>query len=299
MLGGPLLTLPGINPLHWSTATFIVLAAGTLLLHFLIPRSERWSLRLLRETLLVIPAILLYFLVRGLVNAHSATASAHALRVIDFERSLGIFWEPYLQRKILASNLIVDLVNWVYVWGHWPFIIVVLIWLAIFHQEKFVVYRNTVFISGLIGFSFFLIYPEAPPRLVEGISVVDTITLRSQSYRVLQPPALADPYAAMPSLHFGWNLVMGIAVFRVATRWPVRITGVIVPVAMFCAIILTANHYFLDAFVGAIVVLFSMAIATHLQAIQDFARQQSDQAVRRFRRKYSERGLDHSGDTSD
>jgi glycerophosphoryl diester phosphodiesterase len=106
----------------------------------------------------------------------------------------------------------------------------------------------------------FAVFPVAPPRLMPGYDFIDTVTLRSNSYRVLQPSALANPYAAMPSLHFGWDLLMGIALVREASRPAVRALGFVLPVGMFLAVVLTANHYILDAVVGGSLVLISLYI---------------------------------------
>ena len=70
--------------------------------------------------------------------------------------------------------------------------------------------RNAMFISGAAGLVVFATYPVAPPRLLDGGPFVDTVTTWSNSYRVLQPPSLVNKYAAVPSLHVGWNLLVGI-----------------------------------------------------------------------------------------
>ena len=97
-------------------------------------------------------------------------------------------------------------------------------------------------ISGLIGFVFFAVVPMAPPRFVLP-EIVDTVTESSSGYRALQPPALTNQYAALPSLHFGWNLLLGIVLFQATTRIPVRAFAVGMPVAMAFAVVATANHY--------------------------------------------------------
>jgi PAP2 superfamily len=107
----------------------------------------------------------------------------------------------------------------------------------------------------------FALYPAAPPRLVPNLGLVDTVTLRSHVYRVLQPPALADLYASMPSPHFGWNLLVGIAVVRHARTLLGRLVGVILPAAMFSAIVLTANRFIVDGVAGGCVGLAGLGVA--------------------------------------
>ena len=101
-----------------------------------------------------------------------------------------------------------------------------------------------------------------------GLDVVDTVTTRSYAYRVLQPPDLTNPYAAMPSLHFGWNLLMGIAIFREARRVGIKLLGILMPVAMFFAIVFTSNHYILDGLAGGVLVLMSLLTVTMLPTIR-------------------------------
>jgi hypothetical protein len=105
----------------------------------------------------------------------------------------------------------------------------------------------------------FTVYPMAPPRFMDAWGFVDTVTLHSHSYRVLQPPSLVNQYAAMPSLHVGWDLLMGIAIARHAAgrmRW----IGYALPVLMFSAVVLTANHYLADGVVGGLVVLAALGV---------------------------------------
>ncbi len=206
------------RPAHLKSRTYILLIVVTILGHFRIPQSSDRHISLLREALLFFPAVLLYFLVRGLVAPDSALASRHATQLIHIERWTGIFWEPSIQHAALAHHTLVDLVNWIYIWAHWPLLTVVIVWLALCHHDAYLRYRNAMLISGVMGMLIFVLYPVAPPRLVAQQGFTDTITLYSQSYRILQPPALVDPFASMPSLHFGWDLLMGLAVLREA-RW--------------------------------------------------------------------------------
>jgi hypothetical protein len=129
---------------------------------------------------------------------------------------------------------------------------------------------NAFLLSAAIGMVIFALFPVAPPRLMPGLDLEDTVTRHSHSYRVLQPPGLTNPFAAMPSLHFGWNLLAGIAIFREARHPLARAFGVVMPVMMFSAIVLTANHYILDGLVGGALTTVCLLIAIYLP--QDGAR---------------------------
>jgi membrane-associated phospholipid phosphatase len=144
--------------------------------------------------------------------------------------------------------------NWIYIWGHWPVITAVLFWLFLRHPAGYREVRNTMLLSGGIGLFVFALYPVAPPRLA-GLGLVDTVTEYSTSYRVLQPPAFVNQYAAMPSLHVGWDLLMGIAMLTWSTHLVVRLLGIALPTLMALSVVLTANHYVIDAVAGIALVL--------------------------------------------
>jgi hypothetical protein len=115
-------------------------------------------------------------------------------------------------------------------------------------------------ISGAIGLVIFALFPVAPPRLAD-VDIVDTVTLHSNSYRVLQPPGLVNQFAAVPSLHFGWNLLIGIVLFTKGQNVITRAAGLAIPPIMLLAIVLTANHYIIDALLGGMVALAGLALA--------------------------------------
>jgi hypothetical protein len=267
----PLITLPNwSNPFEWSTITYLIVISLLLIAHRQIPRGGTWYYRLARELLLITPAVFLYFTVRGIVVAREAIAYENAESIIQLQSWLGIFHEPTLQTWILGSDLLVKLANWVYIWGHWPVVVGTLIWLIVRYPRSFSLYRNAFLISGIIAMFIFALYPVAPPRLMPDLDVVDTVTEQSNSYRLLQPPTLTNPYAAMPSLHFGWNLLMGIALVREARSRPARLFGYIMPVMMYLGIVLTANHYLLDGIAGGVLVLGSLWISVALLRSRGF-----------------------------
>jgi membrane-associated phospholipid phosphatase len=197
-------------------------------------------------------AVLIYFGVRGLTDSRPEIALRNAARVVHLEAVLGMGWEGTLQGLVLGSRLATALVNYVYVFGHWPVIVVSLVWLLLRHPDVFARARDTMLISGGIGLVIFASFPVAPPRLF-ALGLTDTVSLYSSAYRVLQPVAFTNQYAAMPSLHVGWNLVIGLALYAAAGRrvW-LRLLAVAMPLAMAVSVVLTANHYLLDVAAGAV-----------------------------------------------
>jgi hypothetical protein len=218
----------------------------------------------LREAGLVAGAMLLYFGIRNRTAGSAETAFANAERLLDLERELGVAWEAAIQGALVGSDALVTLANWVYIWGHWPVILTTAVVLYLRDRERYRLLRNALFVSGAIGFLFFALLPVAPPRLLP-LELVDTVTERSDAYRALQPPGLTNQYAAFPSLHFGWNLAVGVVLLLASGRLAVRAFAVVSPVAMALATVATANHFVVDVAAGAAVVLVGLAAAVWIQ----------------------------------
>jgi hypothetical protein len=227
----------------------------------------RSLLALVREAVLVAFAILVYFAVRNFTVGSEGSAFANADRLIALEQDLGIRWEDALQNATVSSDALVTLANWVYIFGHWPVILGVATALYVWRPRHYVLLRNAMFASGLIGFLFFALFPVAPPRLL-GVGLVDTVTERSHAYRALQPPGLTNQFAALPSLHAGWNLLVAIVVVMAVSAFAVRLVALALPVAMALAVVVTANHFVIDVLAGVAVVLVGLAIAIVLERRQ-------------------------------
>jgi len=215
---------------------------------------------LLREVSLIAGAMLLYFGVRNLTSGSADIALLNARRIFRFEGWAQLDWEHGLQGTVIGSETLVNLTNWVYIWGHWPVILPTALALFLWRRERYYLLRNAFFVSGAIGFLFFALVPVAPPRLLD-LGLVDTVTSQSSSYRALQPPGLTNQYAAFPSLHVGWNVLLGIVVLTATTSRVVRLLAVAGPLAMAFSVVATANHFVVDVFGGIAAVLIGLAVA--------------------------------------
>lgn len=208
------------------------------------------------QFVLITAAAVLYFAVRMVTKGAESAAFDNARALLSFERRIGIDIEQWAQRQILDSEAVVTFFNWVYIWLHWPVIIGALLWLYRYNKRGFVLFRNGLIVSGAIGLVFFVLYPVAPPRFLDGFS--DTVSDLSTSYKYLQPPSIVNKFAAMPSLHVGWNLMAGVVLFGCVRRGPLRILPLISPVLMTLAVVVTANHYVVDAVAGAVVAIVGL-----------------------------------------
>jgi len=225
-----------------------------------LPVGRGWS-ELLKQVLLVGCAMLFYFGVRGVTEGSADIAIENGLRVLAFEERFSIDVELALQELIEDSRFLLTLANWTYIWLHWPVIIITLVMLHRRERVEYLLLRNAMFISGGIGLFIFMAFPVAPPRLLDA-GFIDTVTEYSTSYRVFQPPGLVNKYAAVPSLHVGWNLLIGIALYRTVPA--MRVFAILGPLAMSIAVVATGNHYVIDGFIGAALALLGLAIATRI-----------------------------------
>jgi hypothetical protein len=216
--------------------------------------------RLVFEILFIVPAYAAYQFVRAHVGGSAGEAFDNARHVIHIERQLGIFHEAFLQQLILPKEWMVDAVNYIYIYGHLPVIILVAIWLYTSHRDNYAFFRNAFLISGVIALVGFTTVPLAPPRYMPEFGFTDTI-IHAKSYYILQSPKIVNQYAAMPSLHFGWDLLVAVAIgYNTRALWVRRITYFL-PLVTLSGIVLTANHYFLDAAAGALVAALGLGIA--------------------------------------
>jgi membrane-associated phospholipid phosphatase len=216
------------------------------------------------DAAVVVTGVVTYFGVRGMTAGSPDVAREHADDVLALEKTLGLDVEAGVQALLVDVAPLTTLANWVYIWGHWPVIAGVFVWLALHDRTVFLRLRNAMIASGGLGLCVYTTYPVAPPRLA-GRGFVDTITEQSSSYRVLQPPAFVNQYAAMPSLHVGWDLCVGLALVAAASTLTVRTIGRLMPVVMAAATVLTANHYVLDVIAGAAFGLAGWAIALRVE----------------------------------
>jgi hypothetical protein len=199
-------------------------------------------------------AYLTYFGVRAVTEGVAWKAFANAMAVFRLEVDLGIDWEGAIQAAVVERQVLVDAANAVYIYGHWPVLIGAGILLFRYRRPYYYRLRNVCLLTGLVGLVIFTLFPVAPPRLTD-LPMIDTVTRDSEGYRQVLPPAMVNQFAAMPSFHAGWNLLVGVIVFRATHHWLLRAFAVVMPAAMGVAVVATANHFVIDVVVGVSIVL--------------------------------------------
>lgn len=219
--------------------------------------------RFAREVLLVAGAYMAYEIVRMISAGQTLAALENAELLVRAEQALGIFVELEYQVGLLSYGLLVDFFSLWYFWGHFPLIIVFATWAFYRHRRHYHWTRNAVFVSGAIALLVYLTFPVAPPRLLPGAGFVDT--LKDVFALQYEDSGLVNHYAALPSMHQGFAVIIGVALYRIiGGRRGLLLLGLL-PTLMLISIIATGNHWILDAVFGAAAALIGMAIATHFE----------------------------------
>ena len=120
--------------------------------------------------------------------------------------------------------------------------------------------RTTLLLASTLALVGFLVYPTAPPRLA-GIGIADTVSNGRFSLNRGLVSSLYNPYAAVPSMHIGYALIIGASLLLYARRPPVRALGALYSPFVLLVVVATGNHFFFDAATGAVVAVVAAAAA--------------------------------------
>ena len=234
----------------------------------LLPRG--W-MDLLRQIVLFMGALLLYDLVRGLVeDGNPYRPFGDAMRIIDIERTLHVFIEPSVQAWALNKHWLIDGADWVYVNGHFFVTLAVLAFIYARRNDSFYFVRNMFMIAMALALIGYWLYPTAPPRLMPEWGFTDAIsqfvTGGTGSVDTGATKAFVNFYAAVPSMHVCFAVMIGGSMFRL-TRWrPGKIMWALYPLVITFVVVATANHFLTDVFLGALTAGAAALLAQRLLA---------------------------------
>jgi hypothetical protein len=220
----------------------------------------------------------LYELVRGIGSVDFASATEHAQQIVRLERSLGVFSERAVQQFCDGIPPLAHALAILYPTLHVVGTIGVLFWVYRSRGSAYPFVRTTLVVMTALALVVYVLYPVAPPRLaitgfLDTVSEHGPLDLSSKLLR-----GLYNPVAAVPSLHFGYALLVGGAVARLARARAIRIAGAFYPLVMLFVIVATGNHYFFDAVAGAAVALAAALAARALVPAQSSAGSSSSRA---------------------
>ncbi len=224
---------------------------------------HRHAIRLGREVALVIVAYWAYYLARALAAGRVEDAFDNAHIIVSTEQALGIFVELPLQIALLGYDLIVHFFSLWYFWGHFPLIALFGVWTLFRHGDDYRWARNAIFIAGALALIGYAAFPVAPPRLLPAAGFVDT--LDSAFVLKYSDSTLVNQFAAVPSMHFGFAVIIGAALYRILGGRRGAAAGLLIASLMLTSIIVTGNHYFLDAALGLPPAIAGMMLATRIE----------------------------------
>jgi PAP2 superfamily protein len=206
----------------------------------------------------------------------------NAIRVINIEQALGLYREEWIQQQFLDFDAFIVFWNVFYGTFHFGVTIFAMVYLFRRFPERYVFMRSAIAATtatALIGFAFF---PLMPPRLLAACSpqsaygacrvdlgFVDTLVNPGGLWSFESGPmaSISNQYAAMPSLHIAWATWCAIGLYPVLrNRWGKRAI-VAYPIITLFAIIVTANHFWIDAVGGLVALGVGMLLARPLSRL--------------------------------
>jgi hypothetical protein len=211
-------------------------------------------LDVLRQVTLFGAAYLAYRIVRGAVAADANTAFQHALQVISLERTLHVFVEPSIQAWASGSHFLMVLSSYLYVNAQTTVTVAALVYLYLRHNRNFYFVRNMFMVAMAIALLGYIVFPTAPPRFLPEWGFSDSVadlTGVHVSHTSAAMSALVNPYAAVPSMHVAFALMIGWPLARLVRWRVVRVMWLLYPFLMAFVIVATANHFIIDAMLGA------------------------------------------------
>jgi membrane-associated phospholipid phosphatase len=220
-----------------------------------------------RQIGILVGVDLAYTFVRGIVDSQRGIAMAHGQQVIDFEKSLGLFFEPGLQALFLPIQAVIDVANQVYLNAQFSVALGFLLWLYLFRNESYYFVRNMFVVAMGLALVGYTLYPTAPPRMFPELGFVDTINdFSNVNHDSSLAKIFINPYAAVPSMHCAFAAMIGVSAFMVCRNWFAKACWVTWPLLVSWVTIVTANHYWIDAVLGWMVALTAALVASRLLA---------------------------------
>lgn len=203
-----------------------------------------------------------YELTRGLSEGSVLPAFSHARDVVSLERSLGVFNELQVQHWVLQRHWALDIADFTYFHAHFVITVAFMFWLYLRRNQHYYFIRNAVFVADAIALIGFTIFPTAPPRMLTDLGFTDTLDRYASISNYSGPvAALANPFAAVPSIHTCYSLIIGVTCFFLVRHRALRYTWLLYPALIVFSIVATGNHFWTDAFLGGVLACVAIGSA--------------------------------------
>jgi len=220
-----------------------------------------------QESGLILALFALWQLAGSLAGVSPDGALARSRWIWHFERVVRLPSETAMQQTILPHPTVVQFFNLYYDSLHFPVLIAALIWLFVWHRERYKRLRTTLVL--LTGACLLVqLMPVAPPRMLPETGMVDTGILYHQSVYSSVAGFDPDQLSAMPSVHVGWAILVAVAVIiTLRSRW--RWLALLYPIMTTIAVIVTANHFWLDGIVAGLILVLVLGVQNGTRALYD------------------------------
>jgi hypothetical protein len=201
-----------------------------------------------------------YEATRAFIVGNADLAVRHAHQIVGLERTFRIFVEHEVQRAALAVPGLIAVLGFSYLTFHLGLTGAYLLWAYLRRPDTFPLLRTTLLLATALSIIGYIAFPTAPPRLA-GLGILDTVSGGHVDLNEGMVHSLYNPFAAIPSMHFGYALIIGV--HAVANcRWQVtRVAGALYPAFVLFVIVATGNHFVLDAVAGAFVAIIAAIAA--------------------------------------
>jgi hypothetical protein len=210
-----------------------------------------------------------YELTRGLSEGSVLPAFAHARDVVSLERSLGVFTELDVQRWALHRHWALEIADFTYFHAHFVITVAFMFWLYLRRNQHYYFIRNAVFVADAVALIGFTVFPTAPPRMLTDLGFTDTLDRYASISNYSGPvAALANPFAAVPSIHTCYSLIIGVSCFFLVRHRALGFTWLFYPALIVFSIVATGNHFWTDAFLGGVLACVALGTAWLIERVR-------------------------------
>ena len=232
-----------------------------------------------------------YSTVRRITADSTKIAAENAVNLVKFQNWMGFPNEATFQDWFIDSEILIKIANTFYFVMHFPSMIIFLLWVMVRKIEWMPQVRASLCLATFSGLIIHLLFPLMPPRLMVSYGFIDTAKVFGPDPYSLGIAKAANEFAAMPSLHVGWALLIALAAIRIL-KTPARWLMLLHPILTTVVVVITANHFWLDIIVGAILALGGWKLATKFWPIQTIKKMKDQFFMTEEDRKVAEEKLE-------
>jgi membrane-associated phospholipid phosphatase len=210
-----------------------------------------------------------YQVVRGVADRDIVHAYRNGEWVVLEEKNLGALFEPAVQRVVDTSSILITLTSYTYWLSQFAIVGLALLWVYFRHHDRFAWFRNWLIGANLLGLIVYFLVPTAPPRMFPEWGFIDTLAQYSSiNHDSGLIASVANPYAAMPSLHAMDAFIVGVVMASVCRSWLGKALWFAWPVWVAFAVVSTGNHYWLDVVAGVLLAILMGLVLRQLRSLR-------------------------------